>query len=260
MKHGFKLFLWVLSILLAIIAAVFFTTGFLPGVLMLLSAIMINPMLLERLFRMKGVFAGLLIVGLMIASFSALSKPNVKTESVDALSDNRIQNRSIESVASPIYTPINERSGKTAESTFIGSAFAFSPYKRNDPTLTNEYSKTPSVKTVRPVTTPSSASRSSADENVRGVEIEILFYTETVGRGEYASIEIKGEPNTNYTCDVQYITQMSTAKGLGEKQSDGEGHVAWEWKVGTNTSLDYRPTIYIKGGEDTVSIRFDVTE
>ncbi len=79
-------------------------------------------------------------------------------------------------------------------------------------------------------------------------------------RGSYAFIEIQGAPNTDYTCEVQYKTTMSNADGLGTKRSDGNGNVSWKWKVGSRTSLDYMPTIYIDGGGDSVSVEFEVTE
>ena len=53
---------------------------------------------------------------------------------------------------------------------------------------------------------------------------------------------------------------MSSAKGIGVKRSDGDGIVSWRWKVGTKTSLDYSPTIYIDGGGDSISVQFDVTK
>ena len=94
----------------------------------------------------------------------------------------------------------------------------------------------------------------------RSVGITILDYSDSVRRGSYAYIEIQGAPNTDYTCEVQYKTTMSSADGHGTKRSDGNGNVSWKWKVGSRTSLDYMPTIYIDGGGDSVSVEFDVTE
>ena len=81
-----------------------------------------------------------------------------------------------------------------------------------------------------------------------------------IGRGEYASIKIKGEPNTVYDCSVEYKSGMSTADGLGQERSDAQGYASWTWKVGTRTSIDYRPAIYVEGGGDSVSVTFRVTE
>ena len=86
----------------------------------------------------------------------------------------------------------------------------------------------------------------------------ILDYSDTVSRGEYAFIKIQGAPNTEYDCEVEYKTTMSNASGLGTKRSDSDGIVSWRWKVGTRTSLDYMPTIYIEGGGESTSVQFEV--
>ncbi|MPN48707.1 hypothetical protein SDC9_196319 [bioreactor metagenome] len=77
-------------------------------------------------------------------------------------------------------------------------------------------------------------------------------------RGASAFIEIQGVPNTEYTCDVEYKSGLSGADGLGTKKSNGEGIVRWSWKVGSRTSLDYTPTIYISGGGDSINVDFEV--
>ena len=87
-----------------------------------------------------------------------------------------------------------------------------------------------------------------------------MDYSETVRRGARAFIEIQGAPNTEYTCDVEYKSGPSTADGLGTRTSNGEGIVRWSWKVGSRTSLDYTPTIYISGGGDSISVDFEVTQ
>lgn len=260
MKKGLVIFLWFVSIFLGLLSISFFTAGFLPGTLMLLSAILINPLIVNRLIQMKVLSTGLLIAGLMIASIATLSNPGVGVVSAGGSSEGVVISRSIGEDTSPISTPFYARDEKITESSLAGLAAAMIPAAKNDPTATNEYPRTPLAKTVHPVTTQTSVSRSLADEYVRSAEIEIVSYTTTVSRGDYASIKIKGEPDTNYTCDVKYKTQMSTAKGLGVKKSDDEGYVAWEWKVGTNTSLDYRLTIMIKGGGDDASVQFRVVD
>ena len=94
----------------------------------------------------------------------------------------------------------------------------------------------------------------------RAAGIRIVDYSETVSRGARAFIEIQGAPNTEYTCDVEYKSGSSSADGLGTKTSNGDGIVRWSWKVGSRTSLDYTPTIYISGGGDSVSVDFEVTK
>lgn len=123
------------------------------------------------------------------------------------------------------------------------------------PTLTPKPTPTATpkpTKTPKPTPTPKPITRS--------VGITILDYSDTVGRGEYAYIKIQDAPNTDYDCEVEYKSGMSTAQGLGVKQSDANGNVTWKWKVGSRTSLDYTPTIYIDGGGDSISVDFEVVK
>ena len=123
------------------------------------------------------------------------------------------------------------------------------------PTLTPKPTPTATpkpTKTPKPTPTPKPVRRS--------VGITIIDYSDTVGRGEYAYIKIQGAPNTDYDCEVEYKSGMSTAQGLGVKQSDANGNVTWKWKVGSRTSLDYTPTIYIDGGGDSISVDFEVVK
>ncbi len=123
------------------------------------------------------------------------------------------------------------------------------------PTLTPKPTPTATpkpTKTPKPTPTPKPVTRS--------VGITIIDYSDTVGRGEYAYIKIQGAPNTDYDCEVEYKSGMSTAQGLGVKQSDANGNVTWKWKVGSRTSLDYTPTIYIDGGGDSISVDFEVVK
>ena len=123
------------------------------------------------------------------------------------------------------------------------------------PTLTPKPTPTATpkpTKTPKPTPTPKPVTRS--------VGITIIDYSDTVGRGEYAYIKIQGAPNTDYDCEVEYKSGMSTAQGLGVKQSDANGNVTWKCKVGSRTSLDYTPTIYIDGGGDSISVDFEVVK
>jgi len=94
----------------------------------------------------------------------------------------------------------------------------------------------------------------------RSVGITIVDYSDVAKRGSYAFIKIQASPNTDYTCEVEYKSGMSTADGLGTKRSDANGNVSWKWKVGTRTSLNYTPTIYIEGGGDSTSVEFEVAD
>ena len=140
------------------------------------------------------------------------------------------------------------------------------PTPKPTATPTTKPTATPTTKptaTPTPTKTPKATASPAPTEAItraKAAGITILDYSESVGRGERAFIEIQGTPNTDYTCDVEYKSGYSTADGLGTKQSNAKGVVRWTWKVGSRTSLDYIPTIYISGGGDSTSVDFEVTK
>lgn len=255
-----KRIFWIASFLCAVLAILFFMVRFLPGFLMLLCAILINPPILERITRKKGLSVGLLIAILVLLSLATLHKqggeeqiPILKTENKNSLR-----------VSEPESDLTNEQatvSSRTTEAPIRKEAAiaVLPPAKetRSADALTSGNQSAESTETVN-APTPSPASVPKALPN--GSEIQIISYPEIIGRGEYATIEILGEPNTDYSCSVEYKSGPSTAKGLGEKQSDSKGSVSWTWKIGTNTSLDFRPIITVQGGGDSVRVRFQVVE
>lgn len=70
-----------------------------------------------------------------------------------------------------------------------------------------------------------------------------------VSPGDYATVSIKGSPNTEYTCTVTYKSGPSSAEGLGSTMSDSSGNASWTWKVGTRTSSGSWPVDISGGGE-----------
>jgi hypothetical protein len=66
-------------------------------------------------------------------------------------------------------------------------------------------------------------------------DIRLISLTSPVSRNETATLEIKGEPNTEYAITVYYSSGPSSAAGLESKYSDGEGYVSWSWRVGGKT-------------------------
>ncbi|MEA4940267.1 MAG: hypothetical protein VB091_11850 [Christensenella sp.] len=260
MKESVKRLLWAVSLLLIFLSVCFFTAGFLPGLLMMLCAISANPILIERFNRYKGLTVAFLILGLLVASVAALPK---SSEQANAYATQREVIRSaaseaLDSIDIDEQAPVNlEYDENSPLNWSVAAALPKSdpsPYKWIAPTAT-----LPTV-TSQPIKTEAPDSLAGAGKSTAVEGIEIVYYTETIARGEYASIEIIGKPNTTYNCKVDYKSGPSKAKGLGDQDSDGEGYVEWEWKVGTNTSLDYRPTITVSGGGDSVSVRFQVVE
>lgn len=260
MKKSGKRLLWAVSLLLIFLSVCFFTAGFLPGLLMLLCAISANPILIERFHRYKGLTTVLLIFGLLIASVVALPK---SSDQANASTTQREANRSMASEAlasieideqASTYIEYDEKSPLNWAAAAALPQSDPSSYKWTTPTATLP------VVTSEPIKTEASDYQAGAEKSKTVNGIEIVYYTETIARGEYASIEIIGKPNTTYNCKVEYKSGLSKAKGLGDQDSDGEGYAEWSWKVGTNASLDYRPTITISGGGSSVSVRFQVVE
>ncbi len=260
MKKSVKRLLWAVSLLLIFLSVCFFTAGFLPGFLMLLCAISANPILIERFNRYKGLTAAFLVLGLLIASIAALPNSSDQADASDAQHEtNRfVSSEALDSFEIDEQVPVNLEYDENSPLNWAAAAALSqgdpSPYKWITPTAALPTATSETTKTEA----PDSIAEAGGSKAVGG--IEIVYYTETIARGEYVSIEIIGKPNTTYNCKVDYKSGQSKAKGLGDQDSDDEGYVEWEWKVGTNTSLDYRPTITVSGGGESVSVRFKVVE
>lgn len=270
MKIGFKIVLWVLSSALVLMALALFFGGVLPGLLMLAAAIIINPLFLEGIQLKKGLTA-LLVIGLFIGSFAVLPAATETRETASVLAETALnQSSNAQSDTNQIR--------KEAALKAISIEASFEIVLTPNPTSTPTTRPTPTIKptatptpvptatpTPEPTATPTlkptvAPTPTEVITRAKAAGITILDYSESVGRGERAFIEIQGAPNTDYTCDVEYKSGYSTADGLGTKQSNAKGVVRWTWKVGSRTSLDYIPTIYISGGGDSVSVDFEVTK
>lgn len=73
---------------------------------------------------------------------------------------------------------------------------------------------------------PTQKPTEKATEAVQSIKTD--SFTSYVSPGEYASISIKGVPNTDYSITVTYNSGSSTAKGLYTKTSDSSGYISWE--------------------------------
>lgn len=89
--------------------------------------------------------------------------------------------------------------------------------------------------------------------------LSLLSMTETVGRGETASVTVSGLPDITYTITVRYPSSVSTAAGLEPKTADADGKMTWSWRVGSRTSLGVH-RIVIEGGGERLTLTFTVTE
>ncbi len=117
MKKGFRVFLWVGSILCTLLAIAFFTAGFLPGLLMLLCALLVNPLILERINRKKRASTALLIAGLLIASIAALSGADGETRGLETQADAGSVTRSVAADASLMSSTAQARNDEVQEET-----------------------------------------------------------------------------------------------------------------------------------------------
>ena len=268
MKKALAVVFWIFSVVLCLMALALLSESALSCVLLLACAVLINPIFIEKIQLKKGLTA-LLTIGLFIASiavFPANSAPAAASadEAILASLETTIE-ATDEATSKPELKELvgSESAGKVAsnhevESIQAEESTAAKPATQaptEQPTATPKPAPTPTptpTKTPKPTATPKPVTRS--------VGITILDYSDTVSRGSYAYIKIQGAPNTDYDCEVEYKSGMSTADGLGTKRSDGNGNVYWKWKVGSRTSLDYTPTIYIDGGGDSISVDFDVVK
>ncbi len=88
-------------------------------------------------------------------------------------------------------------------------------------------------------------------------DIRLISITSPVSRNNTATLEIKGEPNTEYAITVYYSSGPSSAAGLESKYSDGEGYVSWSWRVGGKTK-DGEYRIIVSGGGKSLETEFAV--
>ncbi len=282
MKKALAVVFWIFSVMLCLMALALLSSSALSCVLLLACAVLINPIFIEKIQLKKGLTA-LLAIGLFIAGIAVFpvnstpaaaqadeaipasletttevtSKPELKELVGNESAGKDASNRAIETVQTdetikalpatevptqeptatpaPTSAPTPTKTPKPTATPTAAPTATPRPIKTPKPTATPRPIKTP-----KPTATPKPVTRSMG--------ITILDYSDTVKRGSYAYIKIQGAPNTDYDCEVEYKSGMSTADGLGTKRSDGNGNVSWKWKIGSRTSLDYTPTIYIDGG------------
>ena len=260
MKKSFSTVLWLFSVLLGLMALALLSSSALSCAMLLGCAVIINPIFIEKVQLKKGLTA-LLAIGLFIGSVAAFPStdqeaalPEQSVQAIQAGSEGDKQSSNVirslgeePAPTSTIQITIEPETSVPTETPIVTPTAT--------PTQTPKQTASPTpkpTKTPKPTATPKPVTRS--------VGITIVDYSDTVRRGSYAFIKIQGSPNTEYDCEVQYKTTMSNADGLGVKRSDANGYVTWKWKVGSRTSLDYMPTIYIDGGGDSISVSFNVVK
>lgn len=97
------------------------------------------------------------------------------------------------------------------------------------------------------------------EKPVEKYEIQLKSITSPVSRGQKATVEIIGKPNTKYTISVYYSSGPSEAKGLEPTVSDGDGLVSWTWTVGPSTSTGAK-RIVVSDGTSSIEFYIEITE
>jgi len=268
-KTVYKVILWVFSVAFFLMALVMLLVSVLSGAMLLGCAVLLNPLFIERIQLKKGLTA-LLVIGLFIGSVAVFPSDSDANANQAAERTQEVRQITPEPTATGELLrliPADISRGQETEESLETASASPTPTSTPTPTATPTASPTATSTpkptatprpTENPTPTPQTASKVAPVTLAAG--ITIIDYSDSVSRGAYAFIKIQGAPNTDYDCEVEYKSGMSEADGLGVKRSDGEGYVSWKWKVGTRTSLDYTPTIYIDGGGDSISVDFEVTK
>jgi hypothetical protein len=263
MKRVVHVIFWIFSGALLFMALALLSQSALTCAMLIGCAVLINPLFHEKVPLKKGLTA-VLAIGLFIAAV-AVYPVNETTEAIQQ-PEPTIAEKIGSSEEAPTTRTLQEAPAEMTEPAHKEVITAV-PTKQNTPSPKPTITPTPKpTATPRPTATPTlkptptSEPASKVSPAARSTGITILDYSDTVSRGDNAFIKIQGAPNTDYDCEVEYKTTMSNASGIGVKRSDSDGIVFWRWKVGTRTSLDYSPTIYIDGGGDSISVQFEVTK
>lgn len=117
----------------------------------------------------------------------------------------------------------------------------------------------PPVTTFVATTTVSQSTLTSpsTEAQIVATPITVTQSPGDVKRGGKATISIKGMPNTLYSIKVKYSSGYSSAKGLVDTMSDGEGNCSWSWRIGAKTPPgEY--DIIISDGTNNYIIKFEV--
>lgn len=90
-------------------------------------------------------------------------------------------------------------------------------------------------------------------------EIQLKSITSPISRGQKATVEIIGKPDTEYTINVIYSSGPSQASGLEPAISDENGYAFWTWRVGASTALGTKE-IQITDGVSTLTVYIEIVE
>ncbi len=105
--------------------------------------------------------------------------------------------------------------------------------------------------------TSSESKKDPTSTSAGELDIQIVSLTSPVKAGGRATLEIQGEPDTEYAITVRYSSGASSASGLEPKISDADGRVSWTWKVGGSVKPG-KYTITVSSGNNSFTTEFEV--
>ncbi|MGM9680486.1 MAG: hypothetical protein ACI3XR_03170 [Eubacteriales bacterium] len=108
-----------------------------------------------------------------------------------------------------------------------------------------------------PLTEPSPQQTDALSDQPIPSGLLLLEFTDTVKKGNTATVTIKGKPDTVYSIKVKYSSGYSSAQGLEDQTSDSDGICSWTWRVGGSTKSGSYP-ITISDGTDSYELTFTV--
>jgi len=83
-----------------------------------------------------------------------------------------------------------------------------------------------------------------------------IAFTPVVRRNAEAAVFFTGPPEAEWYLSIRYATGYGTAAGLGWQMADETGHVEWNWRIGSNTTIGDWPVTITGNGE---SLRFYIS-
>lgn len=146
------------------------------------------------------------------------------------------------------YTFLSDSESENAENNTSGS-LNLSDYTYYENNLSSKSADKENSSTHK--STYSSVTSSKATEKEK-LNIEIISLSSPALKGNEATLEIKGEPCKTYSIAV-YYSSKSSASGLVDKESDQNGMVSWNWKIGAKTkSGNYKIIISCENKETEI--------
>lgn len=90
--------------------------------------------------------------------------------------------------------------------------------------------------------------------------IQLKSITNPIQKGQEATVEIIGMPNTEYNIKVYYASGgISTSKALVPTESDEFGNVSWTWKISSNTKTGTAKVI-VSDATSSLTLYIEIVE